>query len=145
MRDRARHAGQRAPEARRGERARHVLASCGSAEAVSRGYETDLAVNALLQAERSRGRGPRSGNPGRLRSVPACRHSPTLARLGDAEDLASGRGPVLLRRAEAEVLEDSPDGELIGHEGEDAHALAAARADERIHVVDLRDQPGPAC
>ena len=75
-------------------------------------------------------------------SVPA---PPTLPVLGDAEDLASGRrGPVLLRRAQSEVVEDSVDGVLIAHEGEDAHALAATETDERIHLVDLRDQPGPA-
>jgi hypothetical protein len=35
------------------------------------------------------------------------------------------------------------DGVLITHEGEGAHALAATDADERIHLVDLGDQPGP--
>jgi hypothetical protein len=65
--------------------------------------------------------------------------------LGDAENLASWRrGPVLLRRAQSEVVEDPVDGVLIAHEGEDAHALAATDADERIHLVDLGDQPGPA-
>ena len=50
----------------------------------------------------------------------------------------------LLRGAEAEVVEDAPDGEGVRHERDDAHALAAAGADERIHFVDLRDQPCPA-
>src|SRR5262249_26814124 len=63
------------------------------------------------------------------RSVPAGRHAPTLAGFGDAEDLTRGRGLVLLWQRQAE--EDSPDGVLIAHEGEDAHALAAASADER--------------
>jgi hypothetical protein len=40
---------------------------------------------------------------------------PTLAELGDAEGLARGRGLVLLLQ-EAEVVEDSSDGEPIGHE-----------------------------
>ena len=72
-------------------------------------------------------------------------HSPSLPMLGDPENLASWRrGPVLLRRAQSEVVEDPVDGVLIAHEGEDAHALAATDADERIHLVDLGDQPGPA-
>jgi len=53
-------------------------------------------------------------------------------------------GAFLLQPGEAEVIEDSPDGGLIGYEGEHTQALAAASADEWIHVVDLRDHPGPA-
>jgi hypothetical protein len=59
--------------------------------------------------------------------------------LGDAEDLVRRWGLVLLQQGEAEVAEDPPDGELIRHESEDAHALAAADADERIHLVHLGD------
>ena len=32
----------------------------------------------------------------------------------------------------------------VGHEGGEAHALAASGTDERIHLVDLCDEPGPA-
>jgi hypothetical protein len=42
------------------------------------------------------------------------------------------------------VAEDSADRVLIAHEGKDAHALAAAGADERVHLVDIGDHPGPA-
>jgi hypothetical protein len=35
------------------------------------------------------------------------------------------------------VFEDAADGVLIAHEGEDAHALAAAGADERVDLVHL--------
>ena len=70
-------------------------------------------------------------------SGPVGRQAPTLPGFGDTEDLASGRGLALLRRAQAEVFEDSVDGVLIADEGEDAHALAAAGADERIHLIDL--------
>jgi hypothetical protein len=80
-----------------------------------------------------------------VRSLPMGGHAPTLPVLGDAEDLASWRrGPVQLGRAQSEVFEDSVDGVLIAHEGEGAHALAATDADERIDLVDLGDQPGPA-
>ena len=72
------------------------------------------------------------------------RHAPTLGLLGDAQDLAQGRGLARLGRAEAEVVEDAADGEGVGHEGDDAHALAAAGAEEWIHLVDLRNQPRPA-
>jgi hypothetical protein len=44
----------------------------------------------------------------------------------------------------AEVVQDASDGEGVGHEGDDAHALAAAGAEERIHLVDLGDEPRPA-
>jgi hypothetical protein len=60
--------------------------------------------------------------------------------LGGAEDLADGRGLVLGRCAKAEVVEDLPDRELIAQEGDHLHLLAAASADERIHLVDLGDE-----
>jgi hypothetical protein len=41
------------------------------------------------------------------------------------------------------VLEDLADGEGVCHERDDAHGLAAAGAEQRIHLVDLRDQPRP--
>src|SRR5947208_2556833 len=77
-------------------------------------------------------------------SLPLRRHAPTLGLLGDAQDLARGRGLARYGRAEAEVVEDAADGEGVGHEGDDAHALAAAGAGEWIHLVDLRNQPRPA-
>lgn len=43
-------------------------------------------------------------------SGPVGRHSPTLPGFGAFEDLAGGRGLVLLRRDEAAVFEDSVDG-----------------------------------
>jgi hypothetical protein len=65
---------------------------------------------------------------------------PTFPLLGDEEDLADGRRLVLRRCGEAEVVEDSPDRELIG-EGDELHPLGAAGADERVDLVDLGDHP----
>lgn len=42
------------------------------------------------------------------------------------------------------LVEDSPDRELIGQEGDHAHPLAAASADERIHLVGPGDQTRPS-
>jgi YhhN family len=68
-------------------------------------------------------------------SLPLRRRAPTLAVLGDAQDLAQGRR--LLRRgcAHSEMVQDAVDGEGVGDEREDAHALTAAVADERIDLV----------
>jgi hypothetical protein len=63
--------------------------------------------------------------------------------LGDAEDLPDGRGFVQWRRAEAEVIEEPPDGKLIGQVGNHLHVLAAATADERVYLVDLGDEASP--
>jgi hypothetical protein len=60
----------------------------------------------------------------------------------DAEHLSRWRGRLCrLGAAEAEVVEDSPDPHLVGHEGDEPHALAAADAHEGVDLVDLRDQP----
>ena len=64
---------------------------------------------------------------------PVRRHPPTLALLGDAEELSGGRGSGLFGRGESEVIEDLLDGEAVGEEGDDLHSLAAPRADERIY------------
>jgi hypothetical protein len=59
---------------------------------------------------------------------------------------ALGRAGLLLRlRAQAEVVEDAPDGDGVGDKGDDAQALSAAGAAERIHLADLGDEPRPAC
>ena len=45
---------------------------------------------------------------------------------------------------EIEVGQDGANGNGIGDEGDDAHRSTAGRADERQHVVDTRDEGGPA-
>jgi len=51
--------------------------------------------------------------------------------------------PVRRHRAEAKVLQDLPYRELIGQECDHLHVVAAADADERVHLVDLGYQaPG---
>ena len=76
-------------------------------------------------------------------SLPLRRHAPTLGLLGDAQDLARGRGLARYGRAEAEVVEDAADGEGVGDEGDDAHALAAAGAEIKgSSVVSARDSSG---
>jgi hypothetical protein len=56
-----------------------------------------------------------------VRSLPLGGHVPTLPLLGNAEDLPDGRRLVLRRRGEAGVVEDPPDGDLIGQEGDHLH------------------------
>ena len=51
---------------------------------------------------------------GRRGLLPVGRHAPTLAVLGEAEELPDGRGPVLRGRAQAEVVEDPLDRDLVG-------------------------------
>ena len=93
---------------------------------------------------------PAAPGPGATRGcsvgglLPVRRHSPTIPLLGDTEDLPGGRGLVLRRGAQAEVIQDPADGELIGQESDRLHLLAAACADERIHLVHLGDQARPA-
>jgi hypothetical protein len=74
---------------------------------------------------------------------PVRRHSPTLPLLGDAEGLLDGRGFGRFGWAESEVVENPSDRELICEEGDGLHLLAAASADERIHLVDLGDEACP--
>ena len=70
------------------------------------------------------------------------RGAPAVGVLGDAEQLPRRRGRLCrLGAAEAEVVEDLADRHLVGHEGDEAHALAAASADERVDLVDSGDQP----
>src|SRR5207245_6683189 len=66
-----------------------------------------------------------AGNPS-ASAPPDSRRGPTFGLLGDAQDLAQGLGLARLGRAEAEVVEEAADGEGVGDEGDDAHALAAA-------------------
>ncbi len=76
------------------------------------------------------------GGPGRDVELPA------LVVHGDIAHL--GRRAFALSRAEAEVIQDLTDGPLVvkvGHDGEWASAIAAG---ERVGVIDLGDQPGPA-
>lgn len=47
------------------------------------------------------------------RSLPACRHTPSLVVLRSTEDLADTRWLVVRRRAQAEVIEDPVDRDLI--------------------------------
>jgi hypothetical protein len=63
-----------------------------------------------------------------------------LPLLGNAADLPDRRRLVLRRRTEAEVIEDPPDRELVGQEGDHLHLLSAAGAEERIHLIDLGDE-----
>jgi hypothetical protein len=44
--------------------------------------------------------------------------------------------------AEAEVVEDLPNGQLVGHESDQAHALATAGAHERVEGVEVTPQGG---
>src|SRR5439155_19953212 len=80
----------------------------------------------------------------RRRSLPLRRRAPTLGRLGDAEDLAEGRRHFRFGPAQPEVAEDAADGEGVGDEGDHAHTLVAADAEEGVHLVNLGDQPRPA-
>jgi len=41
------------------------------------------------------------------------------------------------------VVEDLPDGDLIGQEGDHLHLLSAAGAEEGIHLIDLGDEACP--
>jgi hypothetical protein len=62
--------------------------------------------------------------------------------LGNAQDLAQGRRLLGPGCAEPEVVEDPADRKLLSDEGENAHALATAGAEERVHLVDLRPRKG---
>ena len=119
-------------------------AAIGAAEGAK---SNSRGVEGPSQADRRRGQpfgiSGASRLPTRTQGRPR-RHAPTLVLLGDAQDLAQGRGLARLGRAEVEVVEDAADGEGVGHEGDDAHALAAAGAKEWIHLVDLGNQPRPA-
>jgi hypothetical protein len=48
------------------------------------------------------------------------------------------------RARNREVIEEHPDRQLVGDEGDRAHALAATSAQERIDLVHLGDQASPA-
>src|SRR6266852_2932915 len=60
------------------------------------------------------------------------------------DDLAGLRGRLLLRWAQAQVVEDLLDGELVGDVGHDLERTSAAFAHERVRLIDLRDEPRPA-
>jgi len=77
------------------------------------------------------------GDPGLVVELPA------VVVHGDVAHLA-WRRPLALGRAEAEVVEDLVDGRLVVKVGDDRERTSAIAAGERIGVVDLRDQPGPA-
>jgi hypothetical protein len=61
-----------------------------------------------------------------LRSVSVGRHAPALAVLGHVKDLENRWRHLRPRCAEAAVVEELPNGDLVGDEREDAHALAAS-------------------
>jgi hypothetical protein len=78
-------------------------------------------------------------------SLPLCRHAPALAVFGDAEDLAEGRWLLGFGRAETEVVQDAVEGEGVGEEGDDAHALAGTGASVAVigEPKQLLDGLGP--
>jgi hypothetical protein len=78
------------------------------------------------------GKGSRRGTGASWKAAGVCGKLPGRVR---------GRGG--LGRAETRVVEDLADRHLVGHERDQAHALAAAGAEERVRPVDLGDQPRP--
>jgi hypothetical protein len=54
------------------------------------------------------------------------------------DDLAGLRGRLLLRWAQAQVVEDVLDRELVGDVGHDLERTSAAFAHERVRLIDLR-------
>ena len=51
------------------------------------------------------------------------------------------RGPRPRLLPEPKVLEDLPDDVLLLDEGDDLHGAPAFGAEQRVHLVDLADQP----
>ena len=60
--------------------------------------------------------------------------------LGGRAGGRQGRGPV----GKVEVQEDGADDRGLGEEREDPHLAATGRAEERKHLVDAREEDGPA-
>jgi hypothetical protein len=57
------------------------------------------------------------------------------------DHLPGRRRFVLLGRAQAQMVEDAPDGQLVGNVGHDLERTSAASTDERVGVVHLADEP----
>lgn len=56
----------------------------------------------------------------------------------------AGRRLFLLGRAQAEVVEDARDGQIVGDVRDDLQRASTLAADEGIDLVHLRDQARPA-
>ena len=89
---------------------------------------------------------PSHGPTARLRRVQSLSHHAfelsSLVVDGDVADV--WWRPLDLGRAEAEVVEDPLDREVIVDVGHDLKRAPALATRERVGVVDLRDQPRPA-
>ena len=66
-----------------------------------------------------------------------------LGRRGSGRRRGGVRGAGFLGGEEAEVAEDFVDGVFFGDDRDNFHLGAAARAEERIDLVDLGDEAGP--
>jgi hypothetical protein len=108
----------------------------------------DLIDDAEDQVRRIRAITSRVWNPHLARnsgaglSMPEAEKSPPLRDVLRVAEDGEGWG-VPAHSACYEVLQDATDGEGVADEGDEAHALAAAGADERIHLVDLHDEACP--
>jgi hypothetical protein len=57
-------------------------------------------------------------------------------------DVREGR--FLCHKSQLEVIDDGVDNRIVDDKGDDAHLAPTLGADERPHLINLADYPGPA-